>query len=130
MIESQKPHILSLAQMNQGQFNRLSKQQTSVFQQDLLVFQGKSIPISHASAVNLWRALVIFPDRFEVVENDVNIRRDEFQTALIKLGAQHAIYLDMGTWSEGAYFSAQKRVVKIGKMRKNTHKQSNWLVFH
>lgn len=130
VIESQKPHILSLAQLNQGQFNRLSKQQTSVFQQDLLVFQGKPIPISQASAINLWRALVIFSDRFEVVENDIKMRRDEFQMALLKLGAQQAIYLDMGTWSEGAYFSSQNRVVKIGKMRKNTHKQSNWLVFH
>lgn len=130
VIESQKPLILSLTQLNQGQFNRLSKRQTSVFQQDLMVQDGHRVPIAHAAALNWWRALVIFPDRFEVVENDVKMRRDDFQAALLKIGAQQAIYLDMGTWSEGAYFSSRNRVVKIGKMRKNTHKQSNWLVFH
>jgi hypothetical protein len=125
-----KPKVIHASQMNQTQMNQMAKVGNSLFQQDLLVQDGQALPIASATSLNLWRALVIFPDRFEVVENDVNMRRDEFQTALIKLGAQQAIYLDMGTWSEGAYFSSQKRVVIIGKMRKNTHKQSNWLVFH
>lgn len=130
LIRNQKPWIINQAQMNHGGLLKWAKAGVSVFQQDLLVLDGKPTPIAHAASMNLWRALVIFSDRFEVVENDVKMRRDDFLAALLKIGAQQAIYLDMGTWSEGAYFSPQNRVVKIGKMRQNTHRQTNWLVFH
>jgi hypothetical protein len=130
LIRNAKPWVINQAQMKVGGLSKWVKVGTSVFQQDLLIQDGKSVPISHAKSMNLWRALVLFLDRFEVVENDVNMRRDDFQAALLKIGAQQAIYLDMGSWSEGAYFSPQNRVVKIGKMRQNTHRQTNWLVFH
>jgi len=130
LIRDKKPWVVNQAQMKVGGLRKWAQLGTSVFQQDLLVLNGKKVPISHAAALNWWRALVIFSDRFEVVENVNRIRRDAFQSALIKIGVQQAIYLDMGTWSEGAYYSSAKRVVKIGKMRKNTSKQTNWLVFH
>ncbi|MHA8076146.1 hypothetical protein [Aquirufa sp. TARAVU-A1A] len=130
VISYLRPSIVHSNQMNPTKMKQMAKVGNSLFQQDLLVENGHALPIAHAAALNLWRALVIFPDRFEVVENDVNMRRDEFQAALLKIGAQQAIYLDMGTWSEGAYFSPENRVVKIGKMRQNTRRQTNWLVFH
>lgn len=130
IIEFLKPKIIDSGQMNSAKMKQMAKVGNSLFQQDLLVQNGHALPIAHAAALNLWRALVIFPNRFEVVENDVKMRRDDFQAALLKIGAQQAIYLDMGTWSEGAYFSPQNRVVKIGKLRQNTHLQTNWLVFH
>jgi hypothetical protein len=130
LIRDKKPWVLNQSQMKVGGLRKSEQFGTSVFQQDLLVQDGHRVPIAHAAALNWWRALVIFSDRFEVVENVDRIRRDAFQTALIKIGVQQAIYLDMGTWSEGAYYSSAKRVVKIGKMRKNTSKQTNWLVFH
>ncbi len=130
LIRDKKPWVLNQSQMKVGGLRKWAQFGTSVFQQDLLVQDGHRVPIAHAAALNWWRALVIFSDRFEVVENVDRIRRDAFQAALIKIGVQQAIYLDMGTWSEGAYYSSAKRVVKIGKMRKNTSKQTNWLVFH
>lgn len=130
LIREKKPWVLNQTQMKVGGLRKWKQFGTSLFQQDLLVQDGHRVPIAHAAALNWWRALVIFPDRFEVVENDVKMRRDDFQAALLKIGAQQAIYLDMGTWSEGAYFSPQNRVVKIGKLRQNTHRQTNWLVFH
>lgn len=130
LIRDKKPWVLNQSQMKVGGLRKWEQFGTSVFQQDLLVHNGHRVPIAHAKAVNWWRALVIFPNRYEVVENDFKMRRDDFQAALLKIGAQQAIYLDMGTWSEGAYFSPQNRVVKIGKMRQNTHRQTNWLVFH
>jgi hypothetical protein len=130
LIRDKKPWVLNQAQMNVGGLRKWALLGTSVFQQDLLVLNGKKVPISHAAALNWWRALVIFSDRFEIVENVEQIPREEFQLSLIALGVKQAIYLDMGTWSEGAYYSSTKRIVKIGKMRKNTSKQTNWLVFH
>lgn len=130
LIEQFKPQISHSNLLNKAKMTQLATVGRSLFQQDLIVQDGHSLPISHASALNLWRVLVIFSDRFEVVENDVQMRRDDFQSALVKIGARQAIYLDMGTWSEGAYWSSKNRVVKIGKMRQNTHKQTNWLVFH
>lgn len=130
VISYLRPSIVHSNQMNPTKMKQMAKVGNSLFQQDLLVENGHALPIAHAASMNLWRALVIFPDRFEVVENDVTMRRDDFQAALLKIGAQQAIYLDMGTWSEGAYFGPQNRMVKIGRMRQNTHRQTNWLVFH
>jgi hypothetical protein len=130
VISYLRPSIIHANQMSPIKMKQMAKVGNSLFQQDLLVENGHALPIAHAATMNLWRALVIFPNRFEVVENDVAMRRDDFQAALLKIGAQQAIYLDMGTWSEGAYFSSQNRVVKIGKMRQNTRRQTNWLVFH
>lgn len=130
LIEQFKPQILNSNQLNKAKIVQLATVGRSLFQQDLIVQDGHSLPISHAASLNLWRVLVIFSDRFEVVENDVKMRRDDFQSALLKIGARQAIYLDMGTWSEGSYWSAKNRVVKFGKMRQNTRKQTNWLVFH
>lgn len=130
VISYLRPSIVHSNQMNPTKMKQMAKVGNSLFQQDLLVENGHALPIAHAASMNLWRALVIFPDRFEVVENDVTMRRDDFQATLLKIGAQQAIYLDMGTWSEGAYFGPQNRVVKIGRMRQNTHRQTNWLVFH
>lgn len=130
LIRDKKPWILNQAEMQVGGLRKWVQYGTSVFQQDLLVLNGQKVPISHAKALNWWRALVIFSDRFEVIENVEQIPREEFQSGLIALGAKQAIYLDMGTWSEGAYYSQSNKVVKIGRLRKNTRKQTNWLVFH
>lgn len=130
IIRYLKPQVIHASQMNPSQINEMAKAGNSLFQQDLLVQDGHALPIAHAKAMNWWRALVIFSDRFEVVENVEQIPREEFQSGLIALGAKQAIYLDMGTWSEGAYFSQSNRVVKIGRLRQNTSKQTNWLVFH
>ncbi len=130
LIRDKKPWVLNQAEMQVGGLRKWEQFGTSVFQQDLLVLNGKKVTISHAKAMNWWRALVIFSDRFEVVENLEQIPREEFQSGLIALGAKQAIYLDMGTWSEGAYFSQSNKVVKIGRLRQNTSKQTNWLVFH
>jgi hypothetical protein len=130
VIQYLKPRIIHSSQMSQLKLNQMGKAGDSIFQQDLLVQDGHALPIPYAESMNLWRALVVFSDHFEVIENDEKMRRDAFQAALLKIGARQAIYLDMGTWSEGAYYSSANRVVKIGKLRQNTHKQTNWLVFN
>lgn len=130
VIKFSKPTIIPSSEISQSNLLLFSRAGDSVFQQDLLVIDGKIPSIVRAKRIDWWRALVIFQDRFEVVENVEKMRRDEFQSALQTIGAKQAINLDMGTWSEGAYVNSANRVVKIGRLRHNTRKQTNWLVFN
>ncbi|MDR0789559.1 MAG: hypothetical protein LBO06_02050 [Bacteroidales bacterium] len=67
--------------------------------------------------------------QFFVVESEERISICDFQTMLVKLGVKNAIYLDMGTWSEGFYRDRYNEVVPIGKQTLSTKHQTNWLVF-
>jgi hypothetical protein len=53
---------------------------------------------------------------------------DEFIKGLIELDYQQAIYLDMGSWSEGWYKDDSNNVIRIGNNWKSSHLQTNWLV--
>ena len=53
----------------------------------------------------------------------------EFQESLLKIGAVNAIYLDMGSYSEGWYKNYDRRKVVIGEKMTDTDKQTNWLIY-
>jgi hypothetical protein len=48
---------------------------------------------------------------------------------LISNNIKNAIYLDMGTYSEGWYKNDDGKINTIGEDMKNTDKQSNWIVY-
>ena len=47
--------------------------------------------------------------------------------ALRKVGIKDAIYLDMGTWSDGFVRLKDKTIFSIGHLKYNTKYQTNWL---
>jgi hypothetical protein len=53
---------------------------------------------------------------------------DDFIQSLIFLGYEQAIYLDMGSWSEGWYRNDENEIIRIGNNWKSSHLQTNWLV--
>lgn len=59
--------------------------------------------------------------------NRVNV--DDFSSALIANNVSQAIYMDMGTWSEGFYIDENGKKNIIGRLKQNTKYQSNWLLF-
>lgn len=99
------------------------------FQQMILVNGGKAVPTTiFRNRTTARRALVITASQTMLVETDDRIHIDVFTDCLIRMGAIQAIYLDMGSWSEGWYRTNSGQICRIGKNWKSSHLQTNWLV--
>jgi hypothetical protein len=112
-----------------AQLEKARRQKGTVLLQELLVFEGKN-QRGEGGSLFQRRALVEFaPHRFAVVESISDaLTMQQFAADLVELGAQNALYLDMGDWDEG-WYKAGSEVVVLGNRRTQTARQSNWLVF-
>jgi hypothetical protein len=128
-------NTLSISRIAKGQsppstqLDKVRARHGTLLLQELLVFQGKNQKAAGGSVFQR-RALVEFPHhRFAVVESASDyLTLKQFGDDLLELGAQNALYLDMGDWDEG-WYRARGHVVKLGNRRTETARQSNWLVF-
>lgn len=117
-----------------GRYSQLIKNEAisknqSLFQQILLVFDSKIVKCElFRSDLNLRRALVEINSQYYLVESKNRVSILDFQSALITSKVKNAIYLDMGTYSEGWYRNENKTFT-IGETMIQTIRQSNWLVF-
>jgi len=98
----------------------------SLFQGHLLVMNSKAQVFKEQPNYQR-RALVLTNGGAEIIESEELMGLNEFAESLVKLGAEKAINLDMGGWSEGWYRNNQDEIISIGYMQMNTDKQSNWL---
>jgi hypothetical protein len=101
------------------------------FRQMLLIYGNETVPctIFDKYKPTYRRALVEKDKSFFIVESEERISISIFQQMLIKIGVKSALYLDMGTWSEGFYRDLYNAKVTIGKQIQSTKYQTNWLVF-
>lgn len=74
------------------------------------------------------RALAQKEDETHLIESLDRMTIDDFIQSLIFLGYEQAIYLDMGSWSEGWYRNEDNEIIRIGNNWKSSHLQTNWLV--
>lgn len=105
-----------------------------LFQQCFIVEDGKGmverIPqaIRDRKAHIIYRAACVMRDgNFAIVQGDEPMYCDEFIDALVTLGAQQALYLDMGTWAWGWVRESGKPTQELSEHFFNTCYQSNWL---
>lgn len=105
-----------------------------LFQQCHIVEDGKGmverIPkaIRDRKAHIIYRAACVMSDGcFAIVQGDEPMYSNEFIDALVALGAQQALYLDMGTWAWGWVRENGKPVKELAEHFFNTRYQSNWL---
>lgn len=110
--------------------NEAITKKQSLFQQVLLIFDSKIIKCElFKSDLNLRRALVEINNRFYLVQSKNRTSIAGFQNALISIKVNNAIYLDMGTYSEGWYKNDANDIITIGETMTQTNMQSNWLAF-
>jgi len=122
--------ILSKNQINSALLREIRLEKRSFFQQTLLVMNSRIVPCSlFGKKENVRRALVQFEDKICISETKKPMTIIQFQQSLIKLKAINAIYLDMGTWSEGWYRGENREKIVIGENMINTNRQTNWLTF-
>ena len=112
-----------------AQLAAVQRRHGTLLMQELVVFKGQNQRPAGGTVFQR-RALVEFANhRFAVVESTSDyLDMQHFGDDLVELGAQNALYLDMGDWDEGWYKDGGS-VVKLGNRRTRTNRQSNWLVF-
>ncbi|MEE1112500.1 MAG: hypothetical protein UH077_04885 [Bacteroidales bacterium] len=108
---------------------RAVKEKGDYFQQMHLIenSEAKSCEIFKNRAT-FRRALVQKEGETHLVESLDRMTIDDFIQSLIFLGYEQAIYLDMGSWSEGWYRNEGNEIIRIGNNWKSSHLQTNWLV--
>lgn len=129
-IKNGKPQIIKLENLTAKFKEDIIKSKSSIFQQNLLI-QNKaavSFPLFE-NKKDYWRALALFIDHFELIENYSVCTIKAFQLGLLDIGVIDAIYLDMGSLSEGGYLNSNNQKVRIGHEFGNTIHQTNWIVF-
>ncbi|OFY83358.1 MAG: hypothetical protein A3F72_20390 [Bacteroidetes bacterium RIFCSPLOWO2_12_FULL_35_15] len=102
----------------------------SLFQQIQMIEKGVGAKYKDVKLFQR-RAIVKFKDnKTAVIECYENITLSVFTTDLLELGVADAIYTDMGAWDEGWYRNpSDKKIITIGRMKTQTDKQCNWVVF-
>lgn len=130
-ISGNKVVIKSLNDSSEYYFNKAIANKASYFQQVLLILDSTRLDcnIFGKQKPTFRRAIAIKNGVPMVVESLNRMNVNDFSDVMIEKGFQYAIYMDMGTWSEGYYRTKDKSKVTIGRLKQNTNSQSNWLVF-
>lgn len=129
VISKNSLNIYNSNKINQKYIDEIMINRKSLFQQVLLVFDFKIIECNlFRNNLNLRRALVEINNHFYLVESNKKITILDFQKLLVTINVENAIYLDMGTYSEGWYRYSNKTII-IGETMTQTKRQSNWLAF-
>jgi len=105
-----------------------------LFQQCLIVEDGMAVVERIPQAIHdrqahiIYRAVCIMRDGgVAVVQGGEKLYCHEFISALVALGVQQALYLDMGTWAWGWVRESGKPPHELAEHFANTRYQSNWL---
>ena len=112
-------------------YNALQSENTCYFQQMLLINGGIKIEctIFGKQKPTFRRALALKKGKAYVVESLNRMNIGDFTDMMIQFGFSDAIYMDMGTWSEGFFISQEVEKHIIGPLKQNTKFQTNWLLF-
>lgn len=102
----------------------------SLFQQIQMIEKGVGAKYKDVKLFQR-RAIVKFKgNKTAVIESYENITLATFTNDLLELGVMDALYTDMGAWDEGWYRNpADNKIITIGRMKTQTDKQCNWVVF-
>lgn len=123
--------ILEKRELSNKIINQVKIRRNSLFQQILLVKDSKIVDCDYFKEnLNIRRAIILFKNNsFCIGQSQRRITIRDFQRSLIKIGAIKAIYLDMGSWSEGWYKDYCNKKIVIGETKINTKQQSNWIIY-
>ena len=129
LIVGEEVKIESMSANHKSAIETAVKQKGDYFQQMHLVenAEAKSCEIFKNRAT-FRRALAQKEGETHLIESLDRMTIDDFIQSLIFLGYEQAIYLDMGSWSEGWYRNEGNEIIRIGNNWKSSHLQTNWLV--
>lgn len=101
-----------------------------LFQQILMIEKGVGSKYKDVKLFQRRAIVKLKGNKTAVIESYENITLTAFTTDLLELGVQDALYVDMGAWDEGWHRnSTDNKIITIGRMKTQTNKQCNWVVF-
>ncbi|MFL5763425.1 MAG: hypothetical protein ACJ77K_05730 [Bacteroidia bacterium] len=105
------------------------KEKASFFQQIQMVEKGVGATYKDKKLFQRRAIVKLKGGKTAVIESYQFITLTAFTKDLIELGAVDALYTDMGAWDEGWYRTEDGKTKTIGRLRTQTDKQCNWVVF-
>jgi hypothetical protein len=121
--------ILNINQL--GQFlNSRKDSKFSLFQQWYLIEKNKRGENPFPKSKLQMRVIAKIKNETFIIESDSNVDSEQFISTLVNMGVSDAVYLDMGSWSEGWYKDSDNKIKSIGNDKSNTKRQTNWILFH
>lgn len=110
--------------------NYIVSKKGSLFQQILMIEKGVGAKYKDVKLFQRRAIVKLKGNKTAVIESYEHITLTAFTTDLLELGVQDALYVDMGAWDEGWYRnSVDNKTITIGRMKTQTDKQCNWVVF-
>jgi hypothetical protein len=114
--------------LNDSLVNLVVAQKGSLFQQIQMIEKGIGARYKDVKEFQRRAIVKLKGNKTAVIESYEHITLTAFTKDLLELGVQDALYTDMGSWDEGWYRKG-KEVITIGRIRSQTDKQCNWVVF-
>ena len=103
----------------------------SLFQQIQMIEKGVGAKYKDVRLFQRRAIVKLTNNKTAIVESYENITLATFTNDLLELGVTDALYTDMGAWDEGWYRNpTDNKIITIGRMKTQTDKQSNWVVFN
>lgn len=116
--------------LNDSLINLIVAKKGSLFQQIQLIEKGAGAKYKDVKLFQRRAIVKLKGNKTAMIESYENITLTAFTTDLLELGAIDALYTDMGAWDEGWYKNPiDNKLVTIGRMKTQTDKQCNWVVF-
>ncbi|MBL7889498.1 MAG: hypothetical protein JNL24_08100 [Bacteroidia bacterium] len=102
----------------------------SLFQQIQMIEKGKGATYKDAKLFQRRAIVKLKGNKTAIIESFEHITLAAFTKDLLELGVIDALYTDMGSWDEGWYRDpVSGKITTIGRIRTETEKQCNWVVF-
>lgn len=112
-----------------GKLDEAAKKGGAAFAQELIIYKGEAIPIARKdSNKNLFRALCEHDKKLCIVESDSIIMFGSFRQKMLDYGVSNAIYLDMGSGWNYAWYRDGKNIVELHPKIHNYC--TNWITFY
>ena len=129
IISLGKIEILHIDQLRQF-LNSRKDSKFSLFQQWHLIEKNKIRENPFPRLKLQMRVIAKIKNETFIIESNSKIKSELFISTLISMGVSDAVYLDMGSWSEGWYKDSDNKIISIGIEKSNTNRQTNWVLFH
>lgn len=102
----------------------------SLFQQIQLIEKGGGAKFKDAKLFQRRAIVKLKGGKTAIIESFEHITLAVFTKDLMELGVVDALYTDMGAWDEGWYRDPlTNKPITIGRLRSQTSRQCNWVVY-
>jgi len=114
--------------LNDSLINFITSKKGSLFQQIQMVEKGVGAKYKDTKLFQRRAIVKLKGNKTAIIESYEHITLTAFTKDLLELGAVDALYTDMGAWDEG-WYRQDNKLITIGRMKSQTDKQCNWVVF-